>query len=208
MRQRKYKQWMCVCGIGLVQLLSACEPANMPKLEVSAEAAKFEHGLSLTQATRPVAEGAISPHLDHVLSPAEEFWIGSYSAVIPCSDPFAGCEQGYLTYIVHFSADGYSYRNMLIAGQINVEAPKRERHVPRKDQWSLSSDQQHLIAHLKEGIDIFWKIKADDSIEMDLAAIRLYNLPEQYDAFFKYRPFPKQAIILKRNLNQAIKKST
>lgn len=159
---------------------------------------EIEQAKTLTQvagrATVP-EETAATPS---VLQAYEKPFIGRYHAKIPCSDDFMPCTEGNAEYILNLGEDGAVHRSVVQYGKIFTEKTKPEFSNAnyRRDSWSVNLAEAELIVHRKEGVNIYYQIKDQNHLVMDLEKI---NKGKNKQIFEQGYPKPSRAYELMRD---------
>lgn len=188
----------CVC-LALFSTLSACKQTD---LEIQKPQVYAEDGISLNQAPmlsqHPIAASKTNTTDSSPLTEAEKSWVGRYEGYISCAESVSDYACVSMTYILHFTEDGYVYRNKITSGQVSALRERSNKDLYRVDTWSLSDDQQFLVAHLPEEIDVYWKILDDNTLSLDIGATKMNNGEQRYSEFNAKNAFPVNHVIVQR----------
>ncbi|WP_425915987.1 hypothetical protein [Acinetobacter sp. TSRC1-2] len=127
----------------------------------------------------------------------EKPFIGRYHAKILCNDGFMPCTEGTAEYILNLSEDGSVHRSIVQYGKIFTEKTTEFSNANyRRDSWSVNQAEAELIVHRKEGVDIYYQIKDQNHLVMDLEKI---NNGKNKKIFEQGYPKPSRAYELVRD---------
>lgn len=200
----------------LLSALSACDQEQVIKLQQFEQAespvesamqidiAEIEDEIQGMKLIDVVNQVALPPqhHPQHTqasigpVSEAQSKYVGRYHVEMTCEASQIPCQQGTVQYIVNLLPDSTSHRIILHLGKVYADQLDPIRSY-RKDLWDYDEQLHEIVIHMSEGADLFYRIDAEDNLEMDLDKT-LNNTPFN-QAFFKSQyPLPNFSYQLKR----------
>ena len=117
-----------------------------------------------------------------------ESYVGRYRSAISCADPLMKCKEGTGDFILNLLADGTAHSSIIHLGQIKFDSDSYYH----KDSWSYDEEHHQVILHRSNGVEFFYNVDQDQSLQMDLDKIA--HASEQNKQYFaEGHPFPQQA---------------
>lgn len=115
-------------------------------------------------------------HAVHLPDYALDF-VGRYYTKVKCNDGFAPCSEGTAEFVLTLLADGTVYRSIVQHGKIFTfkNEIKDEKSIYRKDRWQVNPERTELVVYRKEGIDIYYDIKDNTQMVMNIEKTKRLN---------------------------------
>lgn len=200
-----YFRWsLILIGLGGV---TACDFRQEPRdiHPPSNELQKLKEIEQANTLTQVAGRATIPEDTIKTSSPIQSYekpFVGRYHAKILCSDDFMPCTEGTAEYILNLGEDGSVHRSIVQYGKIFTEKtrPEFSNANYRRDSWSVNPAEAELIVHRKEGVDIYYQIKDQNHLVMDLEKI---NKGKNKKIFERGYPQPSRAYELVRDLSNS-----
>ena len=113
-------------------------------------------------------------------------FVGRYYTEVSCDDGFSPCKDGKAMFILTLAPDGLVYRSILQHGQVftfqNQMATPYSTY--RKDRWELNPSRKELVVHRKEGLVLYYDVKNNTTLVMNIAKTQKENQQELMDQHY------------------------
>lgn len=159
-------------------------PVSMANQEMTSESAAAKKLTDIAgQATMPLRDDStVGPVPDY----AKDF-VGRYYTEVSCNDGFSPCNGGKAIFVLTLAQDGTLYRSILQHGKVftfqnKVEAPNSTY---TKDRWEMSPSLKELKVYRKEGLVLYYDVKDESTLVMNIAKTQQENQQELMEMHYK-----------------------